>query len=628
MNLEQMKSKAIEANYFYRHTENPIMLDSEYDYLMEQIEEQMGEDEFQTFRLQLFENGGNIKFDYVLGSLEKYKYEESEKFLKWLNKYNIKTLFVSDKIDGCSFEANYRGGKLISVNSKGDGGTGTDWTDKAWCIPKLPKTIPIDYPVDIRGEFSLIGESYKQLGYKNKRNGTAGIFNSDEVLVESLAYVFAYGYQILSSSENINSQFHQLMDWGFSVPYFVCFTSMENICDKLKEHYEFSKDRQPYDMDGLVVSDFNWTNENDKYYPEQKVAFKINSSGILAKVIGVEWEISKSRYLKPVVCIEPIDINGSTIRRVAGYNAKYILDNRIFKGAEVLVIKSGEIIPKIVGIVSHSPEYFLIHQCPTCNSKLDWNGVELQCQNISCGEIKRVEYFIKTIGIENVSVARLEEWNIDSFDQFIAFRPNPNYKSQIDFYSQLIEKVFHNSKTNILRSFSCKGIAGTNFDKLYSKFGSVEKINEMFNTWTYNIGSFDLNILPEGIGELTIENAVYDWEINWNLFTRIINDVRYAEPINKSNSNESNILSGKTFLLTGTLSRGRGEVEAEIKSKGGIIASSVSKNLNYLLVGEKPGSKLDKAKKLGTVEIIFEHQYDALIGRISKEKNVGIGEFF
>ena len=608
MNINEQMDLARKYNKAYR-IGTELVSDAEYDILLSEIEDEMLPFEFVEFISTLSEEAGTVKTNYVLGSLTKIKFEEPEKLYKWMKKENINDLFISEKIDGVSFEANYKNGKFVSCASKGDGDSGTNWTKKGKII--LPQTISCLDDIDIRGEFTLTGDTHKQLGYKTRRAGTVGIMNREEVS-EEVKYVEAFAYQILSSDNSIRLQFEILLYMRFKTPCYAMRRTEHidsNTHEDLKSLYLKWKEDCIYDIDGVVICGLNTCNENDLYLPKQQIAFKVNSEGIETEVLGIEWELSKGRLLKPVLLINPIEVDGVTISRCTAYNAKYTFDNKLFKGAVVKIVRSGEVIPTIVGIVKGASDenipMFL--DCPICGMETKWYGVELQCSSETCGEIKRVEHFIKQSDIENVSEKRLAEWGIYTFENLLNWEPNQSYKSQMDFYSELLYKVFNQPKEKIIRNFYFEGFGQTLFDKMLIHFKTLEVINQIMSK------EKSPTILPEGIGLRTIEKASDDWKKNWNIFQEILSDVRYSETKPQNKAETSNKLAGKTFLLTGTLSRGRTEIEKEIVSLGGKIASSVSKNLDYLLVGDKAGSKLDKARKIPSITILTEADYSNLI---------------
>jgi len=354
MNLNEKMELARKYNKAYR-TGNELVSDPEYDLLLKDIERHfactVSADTFEDFKKTLMDIPGEVKSNYVLGSLNKIKFEDYEDLYKWIKKENINSLFISEKLDGCSYEANYRYGEYVSCASKGDGDEGTDWTEKGRII--LPQTIANKAPIfDIRGEFSLVGDTYKELGYKTRRAGTVGIMNRDE-LTDEVKHIQAFAYQILSSDAGITDQFYDLSDYGFIVPQYTMRRKEHmdsNLHEDLKSIYLNWKKVAIYEIDGIVISEINWKNENDQFLPKKKVAFKVNSEGVAAIVVDIEWTISKGRLLKPVLIINPVIIDGVTVSRVTAHNAKYVQDNRITIGKKIYIVRSGEVIPYIIGV--------------------------------------------------------------------------------------------------------------------------------------------------------------------------------------------------------------------------------------------------------------------------------------
>lgn len=335
------------ANAAYRSGDS-IITDEEYDALLDKLEDAMGMIEYECFKRSLTESKGTVENSYVLGSLSKFKYEESDKLHKWINEQNIDKIFVSDKIDGASFYAEYRNGKLTLLSSRGDGDTGTDWTDKATYL-NIPLVINHAEPLDVRGELTLIGDSYLQLGFKMKRTGTVGIMNAKDIEQTKLCKIHAIAYEVLNGNHNIKTQFDILKGFGFRTPEYATFVPDGDVHERIKDYYQARKAVSDYDMDGMVLSDVSYVPENT-FFPKGKVAFKINSTGVKTTVKGIEWNISKGGLMKPVVLVEAIEIDGSTVQRATGFNAKYIQDNQIGVGTTVYIIKSGEIIPKIIKV--------------------------------------------------------------------------------------------------------------------------------------------------------------------------------------------------------------------------------------------------------------------------------------
>lgn len=601
-----LKEQIIKANLAYRSGE-PIISDEEYDSLLEKLEDEMGFIEFECFKQSLTEEKGTVTNRYVLGSLSKFKYEEPEKFHKWLKDQKLTSIFCTDKIDGCSFYAEYREGKLTLLTSRGDGDEGTDWTHKAGYI-NIPKVIKFTGDLDIRGEVTLTEDTYEKLGFKTKRTGTAGIMNAKEVEPEKLKHIHAIAYEILSGSFNINDQFELLLKLGFDTPTVAEFHVTSDVHENIKDYYFSRKNNSMYDMDGIVISSRNYVPEN-VFYPKSKIAFKINSTGVPTTVKDIEWNISKGGLLKPVVLVEATNIDGVVVQRVTGFNAKYILDNRIFKGAEILIVRSGEVIPKIVGITKPSGNAFSVKVCPSCGSNLEWEGVDLKCFNDDCGatQIKSLASFLIKCGVEGVTETSLENWGINNFDDLFTWTPDNGSKNHVKFVTELKTKVFSKTKEDLFACMTFNGAGETNIKKLidfYGKGDLIATINKLYVE--KNISDF-----PEGIGQKVIDKIEKDVKNNIKIVRKIVADARYNPVAKVASAPSSTKFAGKSFCITGTLSKGRKEFEKMVTDNGGVLAS-VSKKLDFLLVGDDAGSKLDKAKSLG-VKVINEDEFTKMI---------------
>ena len=610
--MEEIKYKLTLANKAYRNGV-PYLTDQEYDVLLSKLKTQIPKDDFEKFVVTLTEESGKVKHNYIIGSLNKIKHGENE-LAPWVKKYKPKNLFCSYKLDGMSFVATYIDGILVELATRGDGFFGESMYTKAEYI-SIPKDILCTGVLEVRGELVLEDDSHIKLGFKNRRNGVVGIMKEDKIDPIKLSHVKAYAYQILNTKDTLTEQYTALGHYGFICPpveFIVDMNDIDGIESYLKK---MSETKMPFDFDGIVINDPDFTNEN-VFYPERMVAYKVNSEGVPCRVTGITWEVSKNCLLKPVIQIEPTDIDGSTITNVTGYNAQWILDKKIGVDGIVSVIKSGSVIPKVIDIIKENENILMPTTCPACSCTVSWSGVELKCDNDECfsATIKQVESFVKNSGIENVSEKRLSEWGIYTFDELLAWYPS-NLKSQQTFYSELQKKVFEKDEITIMRNFSCNGFGQTQFDKMNEIYPDIEKLNNIMTDEGVTC------MLPVGIGVLTLMNAREDWIRNYKILQKIKNDPRY-NPAPKSFFDDipevienQTLTIEDTFLFTGTLSKKRSEYESMIKSKGGTILSSVTKNLKYLVCGMdswNSSSKFKKAEKLG-IDILTEEQLLNLI---------------
>jgi DNA ligase (NAD+) len=601
-------------NDAYRNGD-PIVSDEQFEAELEDVRDKLTPAKFAQLLVDLGEEAGDVIHEYVMGSLSKIRYNMDE-LAKWLTVAKIKArLFVSAKIDGMSFAAYYSDGRLTRGATRGkDGITGVDITRQLRHI--LPTSIDcMDYMV-IRGELSLTGDSHVKLGLKNRRNGTVGLIKASDTTVSSLKMVKAFCYQIMSSKNGIAKQFEQLEDMGFTTPEYYTIdidkgVNVEVLEERLKEQLAEWKDTADYMIDGLVISDEKCTNE-ELYHPKNKVAFKVNSEGYATKIVDIEWNLSKTGALKPVCILEPTEIDGTTVSRANGCNAAMMLDKLTGVGAEVLVIKSGEIIPKIIGITK-GVKPVLPTRCPSCGGKLTTKGVDLYCPE-DCGTAatKKVASFVRDLGVEDVTEKSLAKWSIENFADLLEWSADLSSKAQVKFADSLIKNVFSKSPIELFSNMYFDGAGTTKIMKILEFWGDIATAEE-------HIKMSSCPVVPEGIGQKTIDKLRSDWFKNRDVLHSIILDNRYNYSEKKKTPQNEDLkasatksLTGKSFLFTGTLTEPRKVFEKMVTDNGGSIASSVSKNLDYLVVGLDAGSKLAKAIKLG-VETLNEKEFKRMI---------------
>ena len=606
MSLESLKSKIEQHNILYRQG-NPEISDIQYDDLLEELEFKMDKSEFQTFKESLLDIPGKTKHNYIIGSLNKAK-SGTDQLQKWFCKYNITDFVAMEKVDGMSIVLRYENGLFKQATTRGNGILGENQTNKFKHIVR--QKLKYTFTGEIRAEVTLTKKSFELLkemepdkDHKNLRNSTAGIINSKDVEVEKLKLLSVICYQILGANENIPFQLLVLKDYGLTTVKYITLHDYNQITPKLLSQWKYQAD---YDIDGLVICDHKYSGEN-AYHPEKMIAFKVDDESEVTTVIDIERSVSKQGYIKAVAILKPVQLNGTTVKRATLYNEKWAIDRKIGIGAEVEIIKSGEIIPKIVNVVTESMEDYITN-CPCCNSELILNGVELQCINPDCEDknIKLVESFLIKMGVEGISETSLRNWNITSFDKLFAWKPVSG-KMQNNFYQELLTKVYQASPETIISCMYYPGAGRKTINKLLKEY-DLYTLSEII----YNSGSDYSDNLPEGIGKITMDNISETWNNNFELLETIINDSRYCyTPIQEQTEAKSSILLGKSFCFTGKISQPRKVYEQMVKDNGGTI-KGVSKKLNYLVVGAKAGNKLAKAEKLG-VTILTEEEFLTLI---------------
>lgn len=605
----------IQLNGAYRSGESEVT-DEQYDEALDQYRALVSPEEYASARRSLTEPGGDVTHPYMVGSLKKVKFGESQ-LLAWLKKSGCpSSVLAMSKIDGLSFVASYIDGVYIKSSTRGDGYTGQDITQKlCWILPsKLSRKITFD----IRGELTLTGNDHIKLGFKNRRNGSIGLINRDNADVDELSLLRAYAYQIKSghmANAPVYDQLVELLELGFSTPEFVPALDISLIPEadlegRLATLLTDLKEREPFSIDGLVLCSMDYIIE-EEFLPEGMIAFKVNADAVQTTVTDIEWNISKNGLCKPVVLLKSVEIDGTTVSRASGYNAQWLFDNGIGEGAIVGIIKSGDIIPKIIEIYTPAPVVFL-GECPSCGTSLDKEGVDLVCNNDSCGAagVKEVESLLMKLDVDGAKATTLENWGIRSLDDLLAWTPDQSYKSQTNLYSELVAKVFNAPGDRIFAAMLFDGFGRKMIGRLIEFYGSRMEatcaVSEVASDETSEGFA-----LPEGFTSWNITKAAPSWERNLEMLGKICTDPRYTEPAVEVKLT-GGVLEGKSFLFTGTISMPRKQAEALVTGNGGTIASGVSKTLSCLVAGDSAGSKLEKARKLG-VSVLTEQEFKALV---------------
>ena len=573
----------------YHVNGEPEISDTEYDKMKEKAKKLFPNDPyFKSVGASV--DGEKVKLPFVLGSLDKMKVDTVE---NWLSKYDG-PFQASEKIDGCSFYVEYNHGQVVRGATRGDGYFGQDISEKLKII--CPK-ISIKRNIFFRGELVLKKDvDIDVLGFKNRRNGVVGIIN--RAGVQNLQYVSPIFYEVLQDGDweitpNYCDQIFE--EIGLPTPCKTNFTKKFKV-ESLVQLLSDWKESAEYDIDGLVLSVYDEVREN-VMFPENKVAFKVNQEAIPVRVIDVEWSVSRMGYIVPVVLIEPTEIDGATISRATGFNAKFIQENKIEKGSVVTIIRAGNVIPHIVEVIEQSKSFSIIDKCPSCSGKLEWSGVHLKCTNPNCYDtmVYQVEHFVKTMEIETMSDVTLRKLNvrtivdlydltekeIESIEGFGKVRAK-EIVSQIN--KSLVTKPW-----KLLAAFGIPLIGRTASKAILSRYNfyrlfELDKMNDLGLGPTISQSFFD---------HIKEYQYIFDYLVGKGL---------------KFEKEKKSMLSGKEIALTGKGPLGRKELTEMIEELGGSV-KTVSAKTDYL-VCEDPNSgssKMKKAAKYGTKVISYEN---------------------
>lgn len=585
----------------------PLISDLDYDILKEKLKKLHPNDYyFQTIG-SLKYKGEKTKLPYILGSLEKRKLNNIEKWIKDSND----DLIVSAKLDGASIFIKYENGKVVSAFNRGDGEFGFDLTKKAqiFCKNILYKDV-----LELRCEAIITYDNFLKLNsilkdeeqYANPRNAVSGILNRDDSFGCEYISIIVYElinsdfneenkFEFLSTIENLNIVPYRIM----KLPRIIDDKISNNIVNMLLDFMQILKNEN-YDIDGLVISKNNTKRENVKI-PKNKIAFKVNEDGQETEVLDVIWETSRTGKVKPVILIKPLILNGATVSRVTGFNEKYISLNKIGKGSIIKVLRSGDVIPYITDIIKHSINLNIPKTCPECFFPLLKDGVELICCNEECNvkNIKFLEYFTKTLGIESFSKTSLEKLQIKSIQDLFSLKEE-NIVSIDGFGKKKAEKIISElkkiiknvNKSKLLASFGISDLSVKTAEKILEKIDNFEDVFSKDELFFSSI---------EGIGEKNSKKFVEGLLKSQSLYNYLISIGLTLEEDTKNSFDKS-----ISFCFTGTAPIGRKEL-IKLSNQMGYKITDIG-GCHYLVCEDENGnsSKLKKAKSKGINIISYD----------------------
>lgn len=618
MNIEILKDKLIAANNSYR-AGTPVMEDGEFDSLLDELQKQMPADSFSMFKDSLHEVKGKVKHPYVLGSLDKLKAEEPENVKKFIAK-NIKTAMnVSAKVDGISCRLHYKDGKLVSASTRGNGTFGEDLTDKIQHVNNIMMSIPEKEVLDIRGELVIFKDAFFELHseFANPRNAVAGFMNRKDWNESDIKTVTFVPYTVLGPKLSKSEQFDFIEKLGFKTAWHINIDKKDAMSDDVVETLtQYAEQQFDYETDGLVICDCSYHNE-ERYRPEACVAFKINQQIAETTLLDVVFDgPSKDGTHSPVAVLEPVDLGGAMISRASVYNLDAIDNLGLVYGCKVKLLRSGDVIPKIVNVISrpaNAKPIVLPKTCNCCGTPLVRDGVNLRCMNYDCKDQKlwQITYFIKKLGVKSVSDRTLANLDIFSIKDLLAFKPNLKSKTQTKLADELKLKVFSRSKKELLGAMNFCGLGETSIYKIVDFYG-----------WE-NILSGTYNGLPDGIGDTLLERFTSKIAENLSDLDMLTKDIRYHydDVMLSKASAKSN---GMSVCFTGKLeTMGRKEAEAKA-TDAGFAVKNVSKGLTYLVTNDPStnSGKGKKARELG-INIISEKEFLKMISSETVEQDIG-----
>ncbi len=533
------------------------------------------------------------KLPFYMGSMTKLK--TPDELDRWLLRNRAFSYLSTEKLDGvsCLITSDELG--LVKLFSRGDGFTGTNMTFIQPHIKGIPSYIPPSFVC--RGELIISKNDFKKYTeeYKNPRNMVSGILNA-KTIKEGIKDIQFVAYEVIPTSNEIQTPKEQLESLEYLGFKTVKYTETSEIdIPTLASQLQSMKANSEFEIDGIVVYANSQNVRDNESDPSYAFAFKMNEVGIVTTVEHVNWEISKHRYYKPTVVVKPVKVNGVTITCLTGFNAAYILENEIGPGAQVRVVRSGDVIPYISEVVKKSTSV----QFP---ENYKWNTTKVDIMvpddvHSDDAEKKKILHFFKTMEIPLVSDATISKFYDAGYTSIISIlNMTPEDIIRIEGFASIsasnIVKNLKSVKTaplaKIMASSSTLGI-GFGIKKCQKLVDSIPDIltRSLSKEEIMDIDGFSDKTALQFIANIEEFKRFYD-----DLSTFIQVKEEDVQPITTDHP-----MSNKKVVFTGFRSS---EMEDRIKMLGGEIQSAVSKKTDFVVASNpNDGStKLKKAREL------------------------------
>ncbi len=657
--IEELKELIHQHDYNYYILNEPIISDREYDLLMKELMDLENKYPFLITPDSPTQRVGGEptkEFPVVIHEVP---------MLSLSNTYSIEELFdfhrrvkeslpegekieytVELKIDGVAVSLKYRNGLFIQGVTRGDGTRGDDITNNLRTIRSLPlrinfrevKRIHFD-DIEVRGEvymnredFELLNRERTRLGEKpfaNPRNATAGTLKLQDPKLVAERPLNLYCYYLRSNTKELHTQFENLTilkSLGFKVNpnHKLCF-SIEEVIDFCKE-WEEKRETLPYDIDGVVVKVNDLGQQeilgNVAKFPRWATAFKFESKKAKTKLKAITLQVGRLGTITPVAELEPVFLAGTTVSRATLHNFEEIQRKDIRIGDTVIIEKGGDIIPKIVEVVldertSKTIPFEIPDKCPVCGTKLynPTGEVAYYCPNSDCLEQvkQRLVHFASrgAMDIEGLGEAVIDKFvNLGFLNSPADIYRLKERKSELIKLEGFGEKsinnllqAIENSKNRpferVLFAIGIRHVGASVAKDIVAHYFSIDELMKASEE--------ELQKIPE-IGETISKSIVSFFNNDSNLI--LIEELKKSGlKFEREKKAVSYKFAGKTFVITGTLkSMTRNKAKELIEKLGGRITDNVSSKTSYVIVGEEPGTKYDKAKNLN-IPILKEEEF-------------------
>ena len=581
-----------------------------------------------------------LSFDDIFNEEEIILFDERIKKVVSTAHYTLEP-----KMDGLSGSLIYKNGILVRGATRGDGVTGEDITTNIKTIKSVPLRLTEDIDIEVRGEIYMSKKSFLEANrekikngekeFANPRNAAAGSIRQLDSKVAAKRNLDFMAYFIPNPEDyGIKTQKESLeflRKLGFVTNYKLNgyaknVKDITNYIDSLSE----KRDNLPFEIDGVVLKVDNLEDEKRLGFtsrvPRWGIAYKFPAKEVLTTLKEIKFTVGRTGKITPNAIFSPVHVSGSLVSKATLHNSDYCIDKDVRVGDTISIRKAGDVIPEVVEVKldrrkEDSVPFKMIENCPMCNSVLVRKDANHYCKNEHCPS-RKIESLIHfssrdAMYIEGFGESIVEDfYNLGYLKNIDDFYTLDKYKDELMLLegfgeksiSKLLESASNSKKNSLERLLFGLGIryVGKKTAKILSKY--YKTMDNLIKA------DFDELKSINDIGDVIAKSIVdyFSDEKNINLINRLKDlnlNMRYlGEEVNTSNEN----INGKTFVITGTLSRPRDEIKEEIEGLGGNVTGSVTKKTDYVIAGEKAGSKLTKATELG-IRVLTEEEYNNML---------------
>ncbi|MFC4262858.1 NAD-dependent DNA ligase LigA [Ferruginibacter yonginensis] len=662
-NIDELRHVLRFHEYRYYVVNNPLIADYEYDMLYKKLEAFekanplfiTSDSPTQRVGKGLIKNFAKAQHLVPMLSLDNsYNAADLIDFdrkVKELSGKDVIEYCVEPKFDGASISLVYENNQLVRGITRGDGEVGDDITPNVHQIKSIPLHANFSQfgieQIEIRGEVLMNKNNFAQYNQTlideglpplaNPRNAAAGTLRMKDPSIVSKRNLEAFLYHVsfVSTYKDGSSQVPSTHSGFLQMLWAVGMKSPKNEMRTLKgidavinyiNDFEAGRDALPYEIDGMVIK-VNDIAQQDQlgmtsHHPRWAIAYKFKARQATSKLLGVEFQVGRTGAVTPVAKIAAAQVGGVTVTSISIHNDDYIKEKDLKIGDTILIERSGDVIPQIVKSLTElrdgsQTDIVFPQQCPVCNDVLVRPEGEAvwRCVNINC-EAQVVERMIHFVSKDAMDIKSFGEANVRKFFAAGIIKDVPSIYKITATQLQQLEGFGEKSVTNLLAAIEA------------SKQQPLHRV--IYGLGIRYVGETTAKTLAQSI------DTIFDLASKSKEELQQMDDVgvKVAESIASFFTNQDNIdmlqalsaaglqmkgqpkelastgLAGQTFLFTGTLNKlKRSDAEALAESHGGTILSGVSSKLNYLVVGADAGSKLEKAKKIATINIISEDDF-------------------